>query len=166
MRAFIKTLCLLFHPFIIHASQPCPGTFPPECPRDVFVHWHDIPPYIYKNETGNLTGILKTVTEELVRECCGECVDFHYNDSLRDSNQLETEIGWNGSSISLPVYGTVSSESFQNHPYIPIVESPGLVYVTKEPFVGKASALLLISVTDCWPILVLIFSISNTILQW
>lgn len=171
MIATITTLCVLLHHFIVHASQPCPtasSLFPKECPSDVFVHWHDIPPYIYTNATGNLTGILKTVTEGLVRECCGACVNFHYNDSFRDSNQLETEIGTGNSSISLPVYGTVSSELFQEQPYVPIVESPGIVYVTKEPYVGKASALLLKSVTDCWPILVLIFMMSAVfgIVMW
>ena len=56
------------------------------------VNWWPIAPYIYKKEV-DVKGSLKNLVELLIRDCCGECVNFQYANPANDSEALKNEIG-------------------------------------------------------------------------
>lgn len=125
------------------------------------VNWFELPPYIYTNKTtGEVEGVLKEVVEELLRTCCGQCVTFDYLLPANNSKGVESNIGMNDTGLNFPVYGKVTTNIFNEFPYLPIIEAPGLIYITKRPPVGQATNMLMTSVAQAWPILVVIFFMS------
>ena len=79
------------------------------CPLSLKIDWWEIPPYIYKNEKGEVKGIFHQVLENLVRECCDKdpdvnkpdsvpvCVKLNYSEvPSNDSEVVKKQINVNG----------------------------------------------------------------------
>ena len=60
-----------------------------------------------------------------------------------------------GTLISMPVYGDMKDVTFQNHPYYPVVESPGVVFIVKKEDSSNAAQAVMEAVFQGWPVLLL-----------
>lgn len=52
------------------------------CPLSLKIDWWAIPPYIYKDDKGLVSGIFPQVLTKLVRECCDKNPDLNEPDSV------------------------------------------------------------------------------------
>ena len=104
----------------------------------------------------------------MVRKCCGECVQFTYLQPSKDSEALKTNIGSNGSVVNFPLYGTLVTEKFQNLPYFPVIESPGILYIRAIVPASSSANAVMMSVFAAWPVLVItiIMAVLSGIVMW
>ena len=104
----------------------------------------------------------------MIRKCCGDCVQFDYLEPSVNSELLKLKIGSNGSVLSFPVYGTLVTEKFQNYPYFPVVESPGIIYIEAIVDSGSSANAVMSAVFMGWPVLVLtlIMAALSGIIMW
>lgn len=82
------------------------------CPLSLRIDWWEIPPYIYKDENGVVSGIFPSVLKRLVSECCDrdpsstinqddknitECVKLNFSETAsNDSEVVKKNINTNG----------------------------------------------------------------------
>lgn len=57
--------------------------------------------------------------------------------------------------ISFPVYGDMKDTTYQNYPYIPVVEAPGVVFIMTNEDPSNAAKAVMDAVFQGWPVLVL-----------
>ena len=60
-----------------------------------------------------------------------------------------------GTLISMPVYGDMKDVAFQSHPFYPVVESPGVVFIVKKEDSSNAAQAVMEAVFQGWPVLLL-----------
>ena len=123
-----------------------------ECNENMTVSWWNLPPYVYKTNT-NVDGILKTIVEKLVGDCCGELVGFTYLKPAKNSQEMK--LGYNNSVLNFPVYAKRTVDTILGKPFVPVIESPGIIFITKLPEDGKSSKVVIESAIQGWPILML-----------
>lgn len=132
------------------------------------IDWWEIPPYIYKDESQTVRGIFPDILKKIVHECCDKdptsnevndpptCVNLTYNQvASNDSEVVKKNIGLNGTDMSMPVYGDMKDVTFQNHPFYPVVESPGVVFIVKKEDSSSAAKAVMEAVFQGWPVLLL-----------
>lgn len=118
--------------------------------------WWSIPPYIYRDRYGEIKGIFKTVLDTIVDHCCNGQTNISYaSQPLNDSEVVKDHIGENGTVISFPVYGEMKDTTFQNFPYMPVVEAPGVVFIMTHEDSANAAQAVMDAVFQGWPVLVL-----------
>lgn len=94
--------------------------------------------------------------DAIVKQCCKGYKNITYNEnSLNDSQVLKNNIGVNGTVISFPVYGDMKDTTYQNYPYIPVVEAPGVVFIMTNEDPSNAAKAVMDAVFQGWPVLVL-----------
>ena len=143
--------------FVFTATQ-APNACPKSpCLDELKIDWWEIPPYIYIDETSKeVAGIFPAILKELVKECCGDCVKLAYNPQpSNDSEVVKNQIDKNGTLLSLPIYGDMKDIDFQNLPFYPVVESPGVVFIVKKEDSSSAAKAVMDAVFQGWPVLVL-----------
>lgn len=150
-------------------ATPNPSQCPKApCPSSLQIDWWEIPPYIYKDK-GEVQGIFPKILTELVKHCCGVCVKLSYREIVsNDSEVVKNQIGKNGTLISLPIYGDMKDVTFQNFPFYPVVESPGVVFIVKKEDSSTAAKAVMDAVFQGWPVLVLtlIMAALSGIIVW
>ena len=74
----------------------------------------------------------------------------------------------NNTYIALPIYGSMTDVKYQNKPFFPIVESPGVIYLQKKEPAGNAAEAVMEAVLQGWPVLVLtlIMAALSGIVMW
>ena len=62
----------------------------------------------------------------------------------------------------------MTSVKFQSHPYFPVIESPGVIYIEKPQDAANAGSAVLEAVFRGWPVLVLtlIMAALSGIIMW
>ena len=60
-----------------------------------------------------------------------------------------------GTVMSMPIYGDMKDVTFQNHPFYPVVESPGVVFIVKKEDSSNAAQAVMEAVFQGWPVLLL-----------
>lgn len=79
------------------------------CPLSLKIDWWEIPPYIYKDDKGVVSGIFPKILERLVSECCDRdpssneqvdvlhCVKLNFSEiPSNDSEVVKKNINLNG----------------------------------------------------------------------
>lgn len=118
--------------------------------------WWSIPPYIYRDKAGNIKGIFKEVLDDIIHQCCKSHTNITYEKNpLNDSEVVKDHIGENGTVFSFPVYGEMKDTTFQNFPYMPVVEAPGVVFIMTNEDSANAAQAVMDAVFQGWPVLVL-----------
>ncbi|PFX25007.1 uncharacterized protein LOC111330919 [Stylophora pistillata] len=138
------------------------------CPMSLKIDWWEIPPYIYKDPNNGVSGIFPDILKDLVRQCCDSednsnsdanvpsCVHLNYSEvPSNDSEVVKKQIDKNGTLISMPIYGDMKDVTFQNHPFYPVVESPGVVFIVKKEDSSNAAQAVMEAVFQGWPVLLL-----------
>lgn len=88
--------------------------------------------------------------------CCNGHTNISYaSQPLNDSEVVKDHIGENGTVISFPVYGEMKDTTFQNFPYMPVVEAPGVVFIMTHEDSANAAQAVMDAVFQGWPVLVL-----------
>ncbi|XP_046859708.1 uncharacterized protein LOC124453054 [Xenia sp. Carnegie-2017] len=151
------TVVLLFSYISNVTSSNKTAQKPASCPHQLLkAQWWSIPPYIYRDKHGGIRGIFPTVLDAIVKQCCKGYKNITYNEnSLNDSQVLKNNIGVNGTVISFPVYGDMKDTTYQNYPYIPVVEAPGVVFIMTNEDPSNAAKAVMDAVFQGWPVLVL-----------
>lgn len=139
-----------------------------KCPRSLQIDWWEIPPYVYKDKDRNVVGIFPDILSKLVKECCEEqpsqdaedndkpCVQLNFTEvASNDSEVVKKHIGTNGTVMSMPIYGDMKDVTFQGHPFYPVVESPGVVFIVKKEDSTNAAKAVMDAVFQGWPVLLL-----------
>jgi hypothetical protein len=132
-------------------------------PRPAYCHhstlkaqWWSIPPYIYRDKNGDIQGIFKKVLDRIVEQCCNGHTNITYEKQpLNDSEVVKDHIGENGTVLSFPIYGEMKDTTFQNFPYMPVVEAPGVVFIMTNEDSANAAQAVMDAVFQGWPVLVL-----------
>lgn len=140
----------------------------PACKEKLITSWWSIPPYIsQKSNQATPEGIFPTILTLLVQECCGACSSVEYRRLVNSSEDLKAELT-NNTYIALPIYGSMTDVKYQNKPYFPIVESPGVIYLQKKQPAGNAAKSVMDAVLQGWPVLVLtlIMAALSGIVMW
>ena len=57
--------------------------------------------------------------------------------------------------MSMPIYGDMKDVTFQSHPFYPVVESPGVVFIVKKEDSSNAAQAVMEAVFQGWPVLLL-----------
>lgn len=57
--------------------------------------------------------------------------------------------------MSMPIYGDMKDVTFQGHPFYPVVESPGVVFIVKKEDSTNAAKAVMDAVFQGWPVLLL-----------
>ena len=114
-----------------------------------------------------LEGVLSSIVTDMVHTACGYCpthgdtfIDMSTNgkgessakksvlDVLKDIDDVPQ--------ISFPIYGNKYIERYMaEYAYINLVESPGVAFIAAKRFPGKAADNMIMSLTDCVPVLVM-----------
>ena len=133
--------------------------------------WWSIPPYIYavKDSQGQVGGIFPEILSKLIGHCCGPCSKINYTaQPLNDSEAVKDHIDQNGTHLSLPIYGVMKDTTFQEYPFYPVVESPGVVFITKKEDAENSANAVMSAVFQGWPVLVLtlIMAALSGIIVW
>lgn len=160
--------------------------------------WNIAPYIYRDQMTKIYTGIFKTIIEDMVIECClkdapemkdmlDKCMekprkdtcemDFKYTDKPANSSEvLKQRIDGikdgNGTTtypmITVPVYGKMTHTTFRNLPYFPVIESPGVIYISSPPDPSGSAEAVMMSVISGWPVLVLtlIMAALSGIVMW
>ena len=105
---------------------------------DVELIWWDSPPYIYRNSTGDITGLVKSAFEGVSRhDCDGDSISYgrHFNayDEFMDHiNKLHADS--NGNSTAFRLYFPAYHDSYLEKRYlmkeIGFAVSPGMTMVS------------------------------------
>ena len=79
-----------------------------------------------------------------------------FNDVRRIHNsKLIFPFTFKGTLMSMPIYGDMKEVSFQNRPFYPVVESPGVVFIVKKEDSSSAAQAVMEAVFQGWPVLLL-----------
>lgn len=175
------SMCILCVIFLSHVdvvtsanattnTTDCQKQVDNRCPLSLKIDWWEIPPYIYKDDkTGEVSGIFPKVLKRLVSECCDrdpsstdpnaaieECVKLNFSEiASNDSEVVKKNIDLNGTVMSMPIYGDMKDVTFQSHPFYPVVESPGVVFIVKKEDSSNAAQAVMEAVFQGWPVLLL-----------
>lgn len=107
-------------------------------------------------DNSQVEGIFPKVLDKLFKHCCGDCVNLSYSATpFNDSEEVKKNVGNNGSLVSLTVYGEMKEVRFQNYPFYPVVESPGVVFIVKKEDSSAAATAVMQAVFQGWPVLLL-----------
>ncbi|EDO49510.1 predicted protein [Nematostella vectensis] len=171
-----STMALIANSSLAQTPYRAPSNCKPKsavCPTTLNVDWWEIPPYIYQKKESNgklspVEGIFPQVLRQLVDSCCGACVNISYNKPANDSEEVKKHIGLNGTVISLPIYGEMKEIRFQDYPFYPVVESPGVVFIVKKEDSSAAAEAVMNAVFQGWPVLLLtlIMAALSGIIVW
>ena len=104
-----------------------------------------------------------------MKHCCGSCAKINYTERpLNDSEAVKDHIDKNGTLLSLPIYGDMKDTTFQEYPFYPVVESPGVVFITKKEDSENSANAVMAAVFQGWPVLVLtlIMAALSGIIVW
>lgn len=141
-----------------------------KCPKTLLADWWSTPPYIYGDESkGEVGGIFPEILLKIVEHCCGTCAKINYTERpMNDSEAVKDHIDKNGTLISLPIYGDMKDTTFQEYPFYPVVESPGVVFITKKEDSENSANAVMAAVFQGWPVLVLtlIMAALSGIIVW
>ncbi|KAJ7389256.1 hypothetical protein OS493_032724 [Desmophyllum pertusum] len=150
------------------SSTKCQQQVNNRCPLSLKIDWWEIPPYIYKDDKGVVSGIFPDILKRLVTECCDrhpssnaqedvtKCVKLNFSETAsNDSEVVKKHINMNGTVLSMPIYGDMKDVTFQNHPFYPVVESPGVVFIVKKEDSSNAAQAVMEAVFQGWPVLLL-----------
>ncbi|RMX46246.1 hypothetical protein pdam_00000632 [Pocillopora damicornis] len=169
---YVVSFIILSHVEVVASNNATNGSAPQatgcqeqvdnKCPMSLKIDWWEIPPYIYKDSKKEVTGIFPKILEKLVKDCCDggtdkpSCVKLNFSEvPSNDSEVVKKQIDKNGTLISMPVYGDMKDVTFQNHPYYPVVESPGVVFIVKKEDSSNAAQAVMEAVFQGWPVLLL-----------
>eukprot|EP00112_Aurelia_sp_Birch-Aquarium-sp1_P002972 Seg1332.2 transcript_id=Seg1332.2/GoldUCD/mRNA.D3Y31 product="Potassium voltage-gated channel subfamily F member 1" protein_id=Seg1332.2/GoldUCD/D3Y31 len=171
----IKTIFLIIGVSLVAKSYAnnCTVFKNAACRAKLYAAWWNIPPYISRAK-GTPTsqppiGIFPDILATLVKDCCGACSQIVYKPMpLNSSEDLKAEFTSNSTYIALPIYGSMTDVKYQNTPYFPLVESPGVIYLQKKQPAGNAAKAVMDAVLQGWPVLVLtlIMAALSGIVMW
>lgn len=130
----------------------------------MYSNWWSNPPYTNKN----ISGIFPTLLKILTKTCCGKCqehtkseINFDYfskqSHALKlDENVVRGDIEDN-SEISFPITGRYGQSSYNDHAFVPLVESGGTVFMTIVDEQGMMASMVVMQVFKLWPMCMAVF---------
>lgn len=130
-----------------------------QCNKTINVRWWSKKPYIYYIEnTTRIDGFFPEILELLVNGCCGmNCTKINYKAEEENENGLMKNFQAN-SYVNFPVFGTMMDTSKVRKPFLPLIESPGIVYLSNKAKVATSTYHVVIqAVTKAWPFLIFIY---------
>nr|XP_058971271.1 uncharacterized protein LOC131797634 [Pocillopora verrucosa] len=138
------------------------------CPKTLYTNYWSTPPYLKANLKGNtLDGIFSHIVTDMIYSACGECPAYGFTEINLTSNGNGQRSGKESlvdvlgdidevPQISFPMYGNRYVTRFGGvHPYVNLVESPGLAFVAAKRTPGAAARNIVSAVFSCFPLVLL-----------
>ncbi|CAH3162903.1 unnamed protein product [Pocillopora meandrina] len=138
------------------------------CPKTLYTNYWSTPPYLKVNLKGNtLDGIFSHIVTDMIYTACGECPAYGFTEINLTSNGNGQRSGKESlvdvlgdidevPQISFPIYGNRYVTRFGGvHPYVNLVESPGLAFVAAKRTPGAAARNIVSAVFSCFPLVLL-----------
>eukprot|EP00794_Sanderia_malayensis_P018944 gene18944-20850_t len=124
--------------------------------------YYNAPPYIlYDNKTKTAKGILKAMLSEAIKLCCFGCNRINYKPPIKNLAEMFSQKVMNYSYTAiLPVLATKSVNEYFAGPFISILATPGVTYVTKYNEVAESLGNMLNAISHTWQLLVLSIMLS------
>lgn len=119
--------------------------------------------------SSEISGIFPAIVPRIVSFCCGHCHE-HGSTLTRFENEKEPSLSFVKSGVSavrnhidddvelhFPMYGQIYQVKYYGqHEFVPLVESPGVVFLVGEDESGKATMLLLEVLWRSFSVMILI----------
>ncbi len=129
---------------------------------------------MYK-DTSNISGIFPRILREMVFTCCGVCLEYKQTDNrtvTRFENNAQDTLSYRKSGVSefrdhvddntelhFPMYGQIFQvKYYKRYEFIPLVESPGVVFLVLQDDAHVASKILLNTIGDTLPVVILLIA--------
>ena len=148
--------------FFVYFKETC------RCPKTLYTNYWSTPPYLKVNLKGNtLDGIFSHIVTDMIYTACGECPAYGFTEINLTSNGNGQRSGKESlvdvlgdidevPQISFPIYGNKYVTRFGGvHPYVNLVESPGLAFVAAKRTPGAAARNIVSAVLSCFPLVLL-----------
>ena len=144
------------------------------CDKNIVANWYVKKPFVEINQDNQLAGIFPKILEKTVFKACGSCKSYpqstiqYYssrsglsNNKLNESS-LESSIG-SDTDITFPIYSKVSRYAVPNSSFVPIVRSPGILFIVRDEVNEVAIVLrkLFTNIFRILPILVITYAIAT-----
>ena len=141
-----------------------------KCASVYQTNWWSNPPYIHKNES-KISGIFPLILPDMVSRCCEFCHEHrwtvtHFEGHAQGApsyhksgvSEFRSHVG-DTAELHFPMYGQVHQEKYyKRYEFIPLVESPGVIFLVLDDDIHLASMLLLYTIADTLPIVLLMIT--------
>ncbi|XP_065672262.1 uncharacterized protein LOC100211324 isoform X2 [Hydra vulgaris] len=121
------------------------------CPEKVSSNFFMLSPYVTLDKSNAVVGVFPQILNKLINYACGMCYrpSGIYNSSIEQVRNTHGTFSMKSSfanvikeigsftDISFPIHGSVDLPHIMNHPYVPLIQHPGVVMITKKPSVNK-----------------------------
>ncbi|XP_057309719.1 uncharacterized protein LOC130647766 isoform X2 [Hydractinia symbiolongicarpus] len=151
------------------------------CPPVVSINYYIVKPYVYL-EDNELRGIFAELLDEMIDFACGECpcklnVTMTSIDKDRDGrgspaqkstlDKVIREID-QFTDLSFPIVGQKTLKNYLENEYVPLVDHPGVVFITKDKSVNEAVVSMLMVMSNVIPLIALnmLFMVVVGMLMW
>ncbi|XP_028409018.1 uncharacterized protein LOC114531606 [Dendronephthya gigantea] len=141
-----------------------------KCVSAYRTNWWKTSPYIYTNNS-NLEGIFPAILPNMVEKCCGFCHEHDWTVTQFEGHTLDGQSYLKpgvskfrkniGDAIELhfPMSGQIHQvKYYKRYEFIPLVESPGVVFLVLLDDTHIASIMLLDTITNSLPIVLLMIT--------
>ena len=138
----------------------------------LFTNWWPSPPYVSVTINRKPGGIFGALLEDMFVSVCGSCRNGHgktvVNFKTNGKGDTALKVGQNDvindiddiTEISFPVNGLVDDSAYlKEYAFLPIVKSPGVAFLTLAKKRNSRSVALY-AVLNCWPLVVLSFTLA------
>ena len=138
------------------------------CPEKVSSNFFMLSPYVSLSKKNSIVGVFPQILDEMINYACGKCyrpsgIYDSLMEQFRNSHgtlakkssitKVISEIN-SFTDVSFPIHGQVDLQHIMGYPYIPLLQHPGVVMVTKQPSINKLVFNVVRMIFRIWPLVV------------
>ena len=132
------------------------------CNTSLTTSWYTHNPYTYFNTT--LRGTFPHILDQMVSQCCSTCtshqvqtvVDYKLDAQGKPAYKLNNSNLLNainlGSHLNFHVYGRTGQTGYSVYGFVPVVDSPGIAFITISNEADQTNQAVSTSVLNNWPL--------------
>jgi len=141
----------------------------PICNAELRIQSHNAAPYMYTLPNGDVDGIIPALLNLIMSACCNNCTRLVYTKPFKTIKETANWF-YNSSaySIMLPALSTSTSTKYFGNPFVKLIKSPGVAYITIDKSAEKFLEKTLQSMGGTWPLIVTValWTIEGGIIMW
>ncbi|XP_048584343.1 phosphatidylinositol phosphatase PTPRQ-like [Nematostella vectensis] len=129
-----------------------------KCPRSLLTNWYQHPPFTALNSDHTVAGVIPPILTSIVTSTCGVCQNsptFLDITSPQDNATIMKENLDATMDMSFPV-SAIKGQVNVAGLYVPLVKIPGVLVLSRqEPAAARYAKVVVSSIFQCWPIVVI-----------
>ena len=136
------------------------------CPEIIYTNFAASAPYMYRDQNGNMNGLIIDVLQNMTSYACGNCkraegtrLSVLSNGKnqwaeKRSLNDMKKDIDDNVHT-SFPIFGSSERVSYNGYAFVPLFSHPGVIfYIIKDPLRTQVIGMIK-NVFNTWPIILI-----------